>query len=51
MSTGTSGLVYGIQIRIQIHKAAEYGSNLDPDPQHDFYLNTCYKNLLSPTNL
>ena len=27
-----SGSVLGI--RIQVHKAPEYGSNTDPDPQH-----------------
>ena len=29
-----SGSVFGI--RIQIHKAPEYGSNTDPDPRHWF---------------
>ena len=34
------GSVFGIQIRIRIHKAPEYGSNtnLDPDPQHCWIL-------------
>ena len=33
------GSVLGIQIRI--HKVAEYGSNLDPDPQHCLCPSTC----------
>ena len=28
------GSVFGIPVRIRIHKGPEYGSNLDPDPQH-----------------